>query len=190
MGYADSANSGAQDHSRRSSGDPLKGWVQEGHDYGKNERGELVWGTSARHVDIPDHASGMVDKMLMLPVIGVTAATTGFEVAAYRAFRWYQGRQAPPPKPPEFKYDPRVRARGVEDPVSHNFPYSFDAEILSSTPIQRPGGYTIYQAPGSMTGSVATDINGVRTQTYKDGVFEIGVNKDGVIDHRFFRPNK
>lgn len=94
-------------------------------------------------------------------------------------------------KGPEPKYAPRVRARGVQDPVSHNFPYSFDADILNTTPILRPDGYKIYQAPGSMTGSVITDIEaGVRTQTYKNGVFEIGVNKDGIIDHRFFRPDK
>ena len=24
----------------------------------------------------------------------------------------------------------------------------------------------------------------------KDGVFEIGVTEDGIINHRFFRPNK
>lgn len=32
-------------------------------------------------------------------------------------------------------YDPQVRARGVEDPKSHNFPYSFDKGILSTPPI-------------------------------------------------------
>ncbi|EGA68245.1 hypothetical protein VISI1226_03980 [Vibrio sinaloensis DSM 21326] len=40
-----------------------------------------------------------------------------------------------------------------------------------------------------MTGKVVTDPKtGVRTQQDKEGVFEIGVTKDGVIDHRFFRP--
>ena len=45
-----------------------------------------------------------------------------------------------------------------------------------------------------MMGSVKVEnlgkSNEVRTQTYKQGVYEIGVNKDGVIDHRFFRPSK
>jgi RHS repeat-associated protein len=76
----------------------------------------------------------------------------------------------------QYTYDPRVRARGVEDPVSHNFPYSFDKHILESTAIPKKNGYNIYQLPGSMNG--------------KKGVFEIGVNKKNVIDHRFFRPTK
>jgi RHS repeat-associated protein len=87
------------------------------------------------------------------------------------------------------KYNPRVRARGVEDPKSHNFPYSFDKEVLSTKPIPKKNGYSIYQKEGTMTGKVVTDPKtGVRTQQYKEGVFEIGVRKDGVIDHRFFRP--
>ncbi|KXZ65124.1 putative deoxyribonuclease RhsC [Acinetobacter venetianus] len=89
----------------------------------------------------------------------------------------------------EFKYADRVRARAVQDPVSHNFPYSFDDLILSSKPLPQKNGYNIYQFPGSMTGKVVTNpITGIRTQTYKDGVFEIGKTKDGIIDHRFFRP--
>ena len=88
------------------------------------------------------------------------------------------------------KYDPRVRARGVQDPSSHNFPYSFDDGILAAKPIPQKNGYNIFQQPGSIAGKVITDPKtGIRTQTYKDGVFEIGVTKDGVIDHRFFRPN-
>ena len=74
------------------------------------------------------------------------------------------------------QYADRVRARGVEDPVSHNFPYTFDDSILATNPIPKPNGYSMYQAPGTMNG--------------KSGVFEIGVNKSGVIDHRFFRPEK
>ncbi len=64
--------------------------------------------------------------------------------------------------------------RGVEDPVSHNFPYSFDDAILATKPILKNNGYRIFQLQGKMNG--------------KNGVFEIGVNKDGIIDHRFFRP--
>jgi hypothetical protein len=74
------------------------------------------------------------------------------------------------------KYADRVRSRGVQDPVSHNFPYSFDDGILATKPIPKNNGYNIFQKPGTMNGN--------------DGVFEIGVTKDGVIDHRFFRPKK
>ncbi|WP_423147016.1 PKD domain-containing protein [Rubrolithibacter danxiaensis] len=74
------------------------------------------------------------------------------------------------------KYASRVRARGVEDPKSHNFPYSFDKAILSTKPRVTSSGYKIYTLEGIMND--------------KQGVFEIGVNKNGVIDHRFFRPSK
>lgn len=75
-----------------------------------------------------------------------------------------------------YKYDARVRARAVEDPSSHNFPYTFDDAILATKPIPKANGYTIYQMPGAL---------GIKT-----GVFEIGLTKDGVIDHRFFRSTK
>ena len=75
-----------------------------------------------------------------------------------------------------FKYSDRVRARGVQDPVSHNFPYTYDDSILGAIPISKPNGYNIYQMPGTMNG--------------RNGVFEIGVTKNGVIDHRFFRPDR
>jgi len=72
-------------------------------------------------------------------------------------------------------YAPRVRARGVEDPVSHNFPYSYDKTIVSQKPaIVTGSGYKIYRLEGSMNG--------------KSGVYEIGMTGSGVIDHRFFRP--
>jgi RHS repeat-associated protein len=89
----------------------------------------------------------------------------------------------------EFKYADRVRQRAVEDPVSHNFPYSMDDSILATNPIPKNNGYSIFQLEGSMTGRVVTDpATGIRTQTYKQGVYEIGLTKNGVIDHRFFRP--
>jgi hypothetical protein len=88
-------------------------------------------------------------------------------------------------------YAPRVRERAVQDPTSHNFPYSYDDGILATKPIPKKNGYQIYQERGTMAGKVTTDPKtGVRTQHYKEGVFEIGVTKDGVIDHRFFRPDK
>ena len=86
--------------------------------------------------------------------------------------------------PQPLEYAPRVRVRALEDPVSHNFPYSFDQYIIQSKPILESNGYKIYQFPGTMHGSVK---NGV--PQIKSGVFEIGMTKDGIIDHRFFRPN-
>ena len=76
----------------------------------------------------------------------------------------------------QFKYADRVRMRGVQDPVSHNFPYSFDDAILSTTAIEKSGGYKIFQLQGAMNG--------------KPGVYEIGLQPSGIIDHRFFRPFK
>lgn len=75
-----------------------------------------------------------------------------------------------------YKYDARVRTRALQDPSSHNFPYTFDDAILATKPIPKANGYTMYQMPGAL---------GIKT-----GVFEIGLTKDGVIDHRFFRPTK
>jgi hypothetical protein len=75
-----------------------------------------------------------------------------------------------------FKYADRVRMRAVQDPVSHNFPYSFDDAVLSTQPILKNNGYKIFRQSGTMNG--------------KNGVFEIGLTKDGIIDHRFFRPIK
>lgn len=75
-----------------------------------------------------------------------------------------------------FKYADRVRMRAVQDPVSHNFPYSFDGAILSTSPILKNNGYKIFQLAGTMNG--------------KNGVFEIGLTKGGIIDNRFFRPIK
>ena len=75
-----------------------------------------------------------------------------------------------------FKYADRVRKRAIADPLSHNFPYSFDDAILATKPMLRKNGYKIFRLTGNMNG--------------KNGVFEIGLTRDGVIDHRFFRPLK
>lgn len=79
-------------------------------------------------------------------------------------------------QPTKPQYSPRVRMRGVQDPISHNFPYSYDNAILNTHPQVMPSGYKIYQMYGTMNG--------------KRGVFEIGMNQNGIIDHRFFRPVK
>ncbi len=72
-----------------------------------------------------------------------------------------------------FKYSDKVRMRAITDPRAHNFPYSFDDLILKTNPILKDGGYRIFQHPGTMTG--------------KSGFFEIGVTKNGFIDHRVFK---
>jgi len=74
----------------------------------------------------------------------------------------------------DFKYDGRVRDRALQDPQSHNFPYSYDKSILSFKPEITETGYRYYRAAGSMN------------RYY--GYFEIGVTKSGVIDHRYFKP--
>ena len=45
------------------------------------------------------------------------------------------------------KYADRVRARGVQDPVSHNFPYSFDDEILGTLPIPKKTTTIFFKNP-------------------------------------------
>jgi hypothetical protein len=47
---------------------------------------------------------------------------------------------------------------------------------LSTSPIPKKNGYNIFKLDGTMNG--------------KSGAYEIGVTKDNVIDHRFFRPSK
>jgi hypothetical protein len=49
-----------------------------------------------------------------------------------------------------YKYADRVRMRAVQDPVSHNFPYSFDDAILSTNPILENNGYKIFQQSGTI----------------------------------------
>ena len=72
-----------------------------------------------------------------------------------------------------YKYDPRIRARGVQDPKAHNFPYSFDDEILSTTPVRQPDGSMLYQMPGTLNDT--------------DGFYQVGVNPETqTIFHRTF----
>ncbi|MSW77049.1 MAG: hypothetical protein F2828_05265 [Actinobacteria bacterium] len=73
-----------------------------------------------------------------------------------------------------YTYDPRIWQRAMQDPLGHNFPYSFDDVILQSTPVTQADGSLLYRVAGSITG--------------KDGVFEIAVNwVRGAIFHRTFR---
>lgn len=74
------------------------------------------------------------------------------------------------------KYHPRIRARGVEDGVGHNFPYSFDDAILKTKPITQADGSLLYRMPGNINKT--------------DGVFEMAVNpQTQTIFHRQFRGN-
>ncbi len=71
----------------------------------------------------------------------------------------------------------RVEARAVGEPGPyHNFPRSFDADIIRSGEArEEAGGYTEYTLRGTVNG--------------KSGTYEIGT-KDGEIVHRFFRPDQ
>jgi RHS repeat-associated protein len=72
------------------------------------------------------------------------------------------------------KYHPRIRARGVQDPRAHNFPYTFDSVILKQKPVTQEDGSLIYRMAGSVNGG--------------DGVYEIAVNPTtGTIFHRTWR---
>lgn len=64
-----------------------------------------------------------------------------------------------------YAYDPRVRKRGVEDPSSHNFPYSFDDHILSQPPVMQTDGSLLYRLPGYLRGN--------------SGIYEIALNRLG-----------
>jgi RHS repeat-associated protein len=73
-----------------------------------------------------------------------------------------------------YKYHPRVRARGVEDPRAHNFPYSYDDVILKETPTVQTDGSLLYRKAGSING--------------EEGIYEIAVNPDtGTIFHRTWK---
>ncbi|EOM75829.1 RHS repeat protein [Rhodococcus rhodnii] len=75
-----------------------------------------------------------------------------------------------------YDYHPRIRERGLEDPVGHNFPYSFDDVILQSHPIPQADGSLMYRADGFLDG--------------KPGSYEIALNPDrNLIFHRTWRSN-
>ena len=74
-------------------------------------------------------------------------------------------------------YMERVQSRAEEEAVFHDFPYSFDDVILSNVkPRIKHDAYQLYRMKGS--------INGM------EGFYEIGINKNGMINHRFFKPLK
>ncbi len=76
-----------------------------------------------------------------------------------------------------FKYHPRIRQRGLQDPKAHNFPYSFDDIILKTNPIKQKDGSLLYILEGILN--------------EKRGVFEIAINTETkTIFHRTFRGSK
>lgn len=66
-------------------------------------------------------------------------------------------------------YSPRIRQRAVEDPVGHNFPFSFDEVILNTKPTDLGDGALGYALRGSYNN--------------KDVIYNMIV-EDGVITHR------
>jgi hypothetical protein len=159
-----------QDHSRRSPGDPLQGIVQEFHDYGTNKQGEQVFGTSARRVELPDHASGMVDQMFMLPAIGATLATSGVGAAGYQAYRWYQaGRSQQPWSVP----------RDVKD----KFPESWGAGVPN-----KKGVGERWQDPANPGNGVRVDQGNPLNSQVVQQVDHVVVRSDGRVIGRDGQP--
>ena len=76
-----------------------------------------------------------------------------------------------------FKYNTRIRERALQDPVAHNFSYSFDDIILKSRPITQIDGSLLYRHEGHLNG--------------KHGFFEIALNPHNeTIFHRVFVRSK
>ncbi len=72
-----------------------------------------------------------------------------------------------------FKYHERIRARALQDPIAHNFPYTFDDIILKSNPIVQNDGSLLFRHHGFLNG--------------KEGFYEIALNKEThTIFHRSF----
>jgi hypothetical protein len=73
----------------------------------------------------------------------------------------------------KYNYHERIRARAVEDPKGHNFPYRFDDAILKSKPTLQKDGSLLYRKEGFLNG--------------KQGFFEIAINTEtNTIFHRCF----
>jgi hypothetical protein len=109
---------------------------------------------------------------------GITGSMSGYKYAKDNGLNLWTGKKVVNTKAfhHDYEYADRVRIRAEQDPTSHNFPYSFDDAVLSTEPILKNNGYRIFQQQGTMNG--------------KNGIFEIGVTNNNIIDHRFFRPIK
>ncbi|WP_083446723.1 MULTISPECIES: RHS repeat-associated core domain-containing protein [Xenorhabdus] len=80
-----------------------------------------------------------------------------------------KGEPIPKPLSELPEYEPRIRQRAVENPGGHNFPFSFDREILKTKPTVLRSGDIGYAMLGHKNG--------------KEVVYNIVV-KDGKISHR------
>ncbi|MYM67691.1 hypothetical protein GTP45_12715 [Pseudoduganella sp. FT55W] len=125
-GKSQSANSGFKDHSRRSLGDPLQGIVQEFHDYGTNGNGEQILGTSARRVEMTDHASGQVGTM-----IGIAASGLPVDRAVVGIYRGYQFVNA------------ARAAKSVANPISNTFARVVPRGLKPTT-LAKPGDLDVF----------------------------------------------
>jgi len=122
-------------------------------------------------------AQALVNDLLTLEFSGVFGAGIG------GLFGWAAGIDAMPRIEPyagypnsntprsTLDYDSRIRARGVDDPAAHNFPYSFDPAISQTPAIHLPTGARGYAVRGCYNG--------------REVVFNLVV-KDGIVIHRDF----
>jgi RHS repeat-associated protein len=126
-----------------------------------------------RGLYVAGQAPGIVRDTIIDGVTDVGTAVTPGEKLLLGIFKWFKkGKKCGV----AYDYAPRVRARGVEDGVGHNFPYSFDNAILQTNPTIQPDGSWLYRMPGTINNT--------------DGVFEIALNPETrTIFHRFFRGN-
>ena len=70
-------------------------------------------------------------------------------------------------------YHPRIRERALQDPKAHNFPQSFDDQILTAKPIIQSDGSYLYELKGYLNET--------------GGVYQIALNpQTKVIFHRTF----
>jgi RHS repeat-associated protein len=92
-------------------------------------------------------------------------------------------------------YSARVLIRSAEEPGPyHNFPHSFDDQILHGTRTVVSDKYVLYTERGSLGHPGRYDLDPPRPARTIDGTYEIGVRpsdsgRTEVIVHRFFRPD-
>jgi hypothetical protein len=144
--------------------------------------GGYVGGFTAGYIMTGDlgkaNEAGLNGAALGAPIGGISGSVSAYRYARDNGLSPWTGEKLnnSDNRINNYTYDERVRMRALDDPTSHNFPYSYDESILSTTPIVKPDGYMVYRLDGTM--------NGMK------GYYEIGITKSGVINHRFFRPSK
>jgi hypothetical protein len=107
---------------------------------------------------------------------GASEAAVPEEVGGAAALETAADAEAEEATAGELKYSDRVEARSAEEPgPNHNFPRSFDREIMQNG--QRTvgrNGYEQFNLRGSING--------------REGTYELGT-QNGEVTHRFFRPD-